>query len=335
MHSEFNRIKRTLLILFFGCFLVFLTLNLTTFLKSYIDINYAHQEVLMPVSKGSHVPTLDLSYTLLHEQDLIQLKQKYEGLNLYYATPTSQIDMTILNTNQTLSLSLCYREHYDEAYMNGTAMEMYGLEIGDFLQLESLLIEIHGVSYSNDCDLILPREYATDHIHIYDNLLHIEYNQDIDVVLNDINTILQTSPFFYQQQNFSMDDLLLGMINLLEKVLLSFGFVIFLVSASNLGTLMPYFIHEFKDEITVLKHLGLHTRYLTYIFMLVCFSMLMLALGASGLVGCILFKCLGFILNVHFKIPLIKTGLLIIVQSLSGLLSSYQSIKKATESVTY
>lgn len=335
IYGERRRIKRILILIGLGGSLIFMILNTSQLLKQYITTNYTHIEVIMPINKHTREPIIGLNYPLLNPYLIQELNTTLPDTTLSVSPNATEIEVNVLKTNQTLTLSVLFSEDYNQILMHPYLSEMYDIDIDDSLRHQSSIIMIEDYHPLDQYDLILPMSLNIQTSKTYDNLITVHSLLETDVVLNAINKRISHTPFQYQKQPLSMNTLLLSMISLVEKLLLGIGFVLFLVSASNLGTIMPYFIDEYQDEITVLKHHGLSNQYIIRIFSLISLTLLCVSLIVSAFLSISLIMLLSLITQITFNPPLFKILLLFLSQLILGLLSTQNAIKKATDSVTY
>lgn len=335
IYGERNRIKRILILIGLGGSLLFFILNTSHLLKQYITLNYTHTEVIMPINKYTQEPILSLNYQLLDLHTIKELNASLPDTTLTFSQTTTEIEVDVLKSNQKISLSVLFSDVYNQVLMHPNLYDIYGIEINDTLRHQSSLFTIRDYHPFDDYDLILPDSFNIDSSKSYDNLITVHSLLDIEEVVDKINQHIIQSPYQFQTQPISMNALLLSLVSLVEKLLLGIGFVLFLVSASNLGTIMPYFIGEYKDEITVLKHHGLPNRYIIRVFFLISLTLLSISLMAAALLSWIFTMLISLVVHISFVPPLFKLASLFILQLILGLLSTQNAIKKATETVTY
>ena len=335
IYGERRRIKRILILIGLGGSLIFMILNTSQLLKQYITSNYTHIEVIMPINKHTHEPVISLNYPLLDQSLIQELNTVLTDTTLSVSPNATEIEVSVLKSNQTLTLSVLFSDEYDQILMHPYLSEMYDIEIDDVLRHQSSLITIEDYHPFDQYDLILPMSLNIQTSKSYDNLITVHSLLETDIVLNAINEKISHTPFQYQTQPLSMNSLLLSMISLVEKLLLGIGFVLFLVSTSNLGTIMPYFIDEYQDEITVLKHHGFSNQYIIRIFSLISLTLLSVSLIVSAFIAIGLIMLLSLVTQITFSPPFYKILLFFLFQLTLGLLSTQNAIKKAIDSVTY
>ena len=143
------------------------------------------------------------------------------------------------------------------------------------------------------------------------------------------------SNYYYDIEPLSIDTLILSLIQLIEKLLFGITFCIFMVSSSNIGTLMPYFMMEYSDEIKVLRLLGMPRSVVLGLFLKFALGLLGVALILSCLISLFFSLLLCIILRLPLSLPLIKITVLLVLQWVGGFLFTQGSIKKATCEVAY
>lgn len=334
LKAEFNRIQRILKILFFGAALVFSILNVSSLVRTYITLKYTNATVLAPQIKHTQNPVLNLNYALLPENIIHQIQRNHPNSHITLSNPTTQVE--IQDPKHQVSLTLNIKVGSDpQTKVHPYTLEAYKLKLGDVLIYHATMIQLDGLHSEDGFDLVVPASVFGNLKQSHDNFLRIETTDSLQSILKEINTFLLNTPYEYQIQNISLDQILLSLISLIERILLVIGFVIFLISASNLGTIMPYFIMEFEDEMMVLKHHGLKTTVLRRIFILISITMLMISLLSSITLTGMMTLIVSLILKIPYQISWIKVFILFGMQLFLGVLTSHTTIKKTCASITY
>lgn len=333
--SKLSRLKRILWIMSLGSVLVFGISISTTLLESWISQTYKDRHVLLPYN-------LDATYLdeipieLISPYHLKQISNSFENTKITSSDRILNLDIEHLSSSKKGTLS--YTVH-NKGYISVqvSLMEYYNWNETDWLRIGTMIYPIYHIHYSEDVDLKLPFYFINSQSTKlnYDNILTVYSNHDIQEIVDAINQQLSDPNYYYEVEPFSMDDLLLSLLQLLRRILMTISLCIFLVSASNIGTLMPYFIMEYQDEIDVLRLHGLPKETLISLFVSFTVLILLTSMFLSSISTVFIFKLLSFLFNIPFSIPLFKLLILTILQVSFATLLTLGSIKKAMDSIAY
>src|SRR5690554_4601129 len=127
IYGERRRIKRILILIGLGGALIFLILNTSQLLKQYITSNYTHIEVIMPINKHTHEPVISLNYPLLNPYLIQELNTTLPDTTLSVSPNATEIEVNVLKTNQTLTLSVLFSEDYNQILIHPYLSEMYDI----------------------------------------------------------------------------------------------------------------------------------------------------------------------------------------------------------------
>ena len=333
--SKFQRLKRILWIMSLGSLLVFGISISTTFLESWVQLTYQNRHIILPYNVDSSYLE-EIPIELISQFQLKEISSSFKDTKIMASRNTSSIEVKHLGTTNQGDLS--YSIH-SKGYISvqETLMEYYEWSIGDLLKIGNVIYPIQQVHYSEESDLKMPFSFIgnqTTKLN-YDNILTIYSNQNINEIVSAINQSLVDSNYYYQLEPFSMDDLLMSLINLLRRILMAISMCIFLVSSSNIGTLMPYFIMEYQDEIEVLRLHGLAKEILANLFISFTILILLTSTLISSATTIAIFKLISFLTNIPLSLPIIKLLVLAFVQVSFATLLTLGSIKKAMDSIAY
>lgn len=318
-----------------GSLLVFGISISTTFLESWVQLTYQNRHILLPYN-------IDTSYLeevpieLISQYQLKEIASSFKDTKIIASNNTTSVEVKHLGTTKQGDLS--YSIH-TQGYMSvqETLMEYYEWSVGELLKIGNVIYPIQQVHYSEESDLKMPFSFIASNTTTlnYDNILTIYSNQNIKEIVSAINQSLVDSNYYYQLEPFSIDDLLISLINLLRRILMAISMCIFLVSSSNIGTLMPYFIMEFQDEIEVLRLHGLSKEVLTNLFISFTVLILLSSTLISSTTTIAIFKLISYLSNIPLSLPVIKLFVLAFIQVSFATLLTLGSIKKAMGSIAY
>lgn len=318
-----------------GSLLVFGISISTTLLESWVQLTYQNRHVVLPYNIDSTYLE-ELPIELLSQYQLKEIASSYKDTMIIASRNTYSVEVKNLGTSKQGDLS--YSTH-NKGFISvqETLMDYYEWSMGDLLKIGNVIYPIQHVHYSEESDLKMPFTFIdtqTTKLN-YDNILTIYSNQNINDIVVTINQSLIDSNYYYQLEPFSIDDLLMSLINLLRRILMAISMCIFLVSSSNVGTLMPYFIMEYQDEIEVLRLHGLPKKVLINLFISFTVLILLTSTLISSISSISIFKIISYLTNIPFSLPLIKLLILSLIQVCFATLLTLGSIKKAMDSIAY
>lgn len=335
LYTERGRVKRIFFIIILGSFLSFFIVFFSASLKLKIQNQFQNQYVILPYIKGTPHVLEPLDFPLILESDKKAIKTLFDDLIFIERNQAQEILLHNLSLNQNLTMTYEINSYDDHNYINESFLTIYDWQLKDLYTFHSELIHFDG-THLQDVDLILSKDLIPkSQIHRYTNFLTLESRHNIQDILEVINTSFVKNNFEYQVEPFNANTLYTSLVGMIEKILLGFSFLIFIVSTSNIGTIMPYFMNEFKDEITLLRELGLPKNIIHHIFALTCFTILVVSLLLSSSLAFLLSSSIVLVIKAPLNISLIKWFLLLCIQTVLGLITSLKSIKKASDSITY
>lgn len=335
LYAERHRVKRLFLIVILGSFLTFFIYFATSLLKHQVALKYKHQYVFLPYQKGSQDVLEPSSIKLVDELVINNLKNDFSDIIIFSNKEESIFNLYNQTLDMTLSVSYRLNPFDNSNYINQDILDLYQWKISDYFKIGSTFIFFDDI-HDEDVDLILSSAYIPKQPGSLNNnfiTVHTEY--PINVVLESLNQSITDLSYEYRMEPFSTQDLFMTLISGMERILFMFSFLIFIVSASNIGTIMPYFVNEFKDEIHLLRLMGLSRNIIFNIFMLTSLVVLLISLLISFLLSYLISLLIALLLKSLLPTSFFMCLILIMIQITLGLLFSYQSIKKASDDVTY
>ena len=334
LKSEGKRVQRLFIIITLGSLLVFFIHFSTNIIKTKITQNYAGRYVLMPYLKNSQHLETSLPFELIKQEEIQLIQNTFIDTQILETVQNKEI--TLLNLSQNKSTTLSNETtHLPYFSIHPETLERHQWKLDDFYQLDAILLD-KIETHIKPVDLLIPEKYQLEiEEETYDNFITLQTTDLIDDVLELINVSLTNLNYEYRIEDFSVNDLFISLITSVESILLGFSFLIFIVSSSNIGTIMPYFIGEFKDEIETLRLMGISHPVIFKLFMMVCVFILLTSLMFSLIFAYFLSMLFALVMKATFQIFSFKLFFLFIIQILFGCLFSFQSIKKATDSVSF
>lgn len=336
LKAEIKRIKRLVFIIFLGSFLVFFVSFTSTLVKNAITQKYAGRYVLMPYRKGTQNIESHLLNPLISKLTFEEIENTFD--NTYFITnaPLLESRITNLNTHETVNITVDENIFGDAFLINEDILSLYKWKKDHLFRYHATGFSIDGYHLRDDVDLLVPKHFL-DHqvLKTHDNFITLHTNQEIEAILEVINLNVLDVNYEYKVDDVSINEIFLAIVVSIEKIIIAFSLTIFIISSSNIGTLMPYFINEFTDEITLLRLHGLKHIYIVRIFLFTTITILTLALSLSCFSSYIFASLLGIIFRVRAHHSFIKIAFLFIFQCAMGSIFSYKTIKKATFEVAY
>ncbi len=335
LYAERHRVKRLFLIIILGSFLSFFIFYMSSSIKYKINLDYQDRHILLPYMKGTQQVLEFLDYDLLDYESKSNLVQEFDDLSFIEEENEQEIMLFNLTSNESVSLSYELNSFDNSNYINTILLNIYSWGLEDLYKIDATVIEFKD-THETDIDLILnPNLIQTITKLTSSNILNIRTSHDINKVLEWINHSLLNTGYEYRIEPFGANDLFNTLISLVERVLLTFSFLIFIVSSSNIGTIMPYFVNEFKDEMNTLRYLGLSKNIIFKIFLLTSILILLASLLISNILAYIISIIISIFIRSKVYVSGIKTLILFSTQTGLGMLFSLQSIKKASDDITY
>lgn len=334
LRSEKDNVKRLLKIVILGSFLMFFVSLASSLIKLKIETTYQGRYVLLPYLKNQQEYDHTLSLALIDQSIINNIESKFE--NTTFLDNVELNETYVQNITQHQAAALNYEINYfdENTYIGEHILAMYQWNLDDFYTIDSTVVSFSDI-IDTGADLILPKTFDHNLNQVDNQLITVQTSSDIEAIVKEINQNLLSPLYEYRLEDFSMDELLIAIVGSIEKILLLFSFLIFSVSSSNIGTVMPYFVNEFKDEINLLCLMGMSKHIIFYIFMLASVFILWIALHVSFFISYIIYILFALTLKITIKLPFIKVFFIFIFQLICGSFFSYQSIKKATIEATY
>lgn len=333
--SEWPKVKRLGMIVVMGSFLMFFISLSTALIKAKISQTYENRTVLVPVHRQTQEIETEILIPLVTDTTLQEIESHFEDTYFIRQTQEESLSLVNLSLQQNATLTYDINPFSNQYLISEQVLMIYGWQMDDYYQVNATIIEFSDTHHLN-VDLLVPSQspFINNSARIHP-FLTLQTPHDPEIILSFLNQKIVNPTYQYQIENFDMSDLLVSLIQAIEKGLLGFSFIIFVVSSSNIGTIMPYFIHEFKDEIMLLRQFGLSQKTIHFLFLWVSLLILIIALSLSlGFSFSVLFL---FSLWVKLKVQFHFFKLLFLFgfQLLFGALFAYQAIKKVSVELTY
>lgn len=336
IRSEFERVKRLFLIIILGSFLVFFITFMSTVIKTQISKQYSGRYVLLPYKVNTNNIESTLLTSLIDQNIFKEIESMYGNTVFIQNEVVNQAELTNINKNDSALLNIEENIDSNEILINLETLEINGWKIDDIYRLNATIIEFQGVHNRDGLDILLPKSYLqSSKDNTIDNFITIKTDKDIQEITQYLNDNISDVNYEYRVDDISANDIFVSIISTIENILLIFSFIIFIVSSSNIGTIMPYFINEFKDEIILLRLHGLSQKYIYRIFILTTFLILSISLLISVALAYSFTTLISIITGVVTKHSILRIILLLLFQCISGCLFSYNGIKKASYEVAY
>lgn len=332
--AEFKRVKRLMFIIALGSFLVFLITMSSSILKTKVRQAYSNRYVLMPYKLNSDIVLLEESEVFLNSSMKDNIKSRFNKTQFIETNKTESAEVLNINQNENKTVFVGENIYSNDILINEDFMKYSDWTKNDKLVLDATLLEIDGYHTHYEYELLLPSKMYDAYIETSnDNIITLITDDNIDEIVSYINTFF--TAIEYKLEDIALDELVISLLTLVESVILTFSLVIFLVSSSNIGTIMPYFINEFQDEILLLRIMGLDKKSLENIFLYTTCTLLFISLCISLFFSFSLSFLFSILAKSKFDVSLFKLSFLFIIQIITGLLFSHKSIKKATDYVAY
>lgn len=265
MKEEMRQIKRIVLFLLISAVLVFGLSVLSDTLREKLTVHFHHRYTLIPTFRISQEFVPPLSYRLL--------PHTINDIDFHHSMGLIQFEVSNL-TQQSIQLLTLDQHDSSALSLRADLFETLHWEKGDLICMGTSCFPIES-HHSGGMDLMLPVDTIQIELlpFFYDNILTV-YSENIDDDLKVINQALMRADIVYTIETLRLDQLVLSLVTGMQVGLSVILAIIFLVTCTNINTVFPLFIVNFKDELLLLRYFGMPLKHVSLIFKVLALIMI-------------------------------------------------------------
>lgn len=322
MKEEVRQIIRIVTFLLISATLVFGLNVLSDTLRNQMTLHFHHRYTLIPMVRSSQEMLPPLPYPLL--------PNTINNLDFHQNDGLIQFEVNNLNLRSTELLTLEFDDSYTLS-LRHDLFESLNWNENDVVCLGSSCFPIEKY-HTSGVDVRFPRgTIQTELLPLsYDNIITL-YSENIAEDLKTMNLALMRTDVVYTVETLRIDQLILSLITGIQIGLTVILAIIFLVTCTNINTVFPLFIVNFKEELMLLRYFGMPLKQVSRIFKLLALVMIGGSVLGSWIIVWSFSTMLTFVFDVSISYPIASLMLTASCLLVLSLLSVFRYITKTLQ----